>query len=739
MVLLRRILGWVATGTALTLMMVGFVAPPRAAAVDIYTTEGIHEVNGRTWRTQCSQYSSSVRRCRTDIIATTVVAAPAGFVSQTGWVFNNLTYLPSPRGQWSGNPLATHGTHTIDGRQWRTECDTPATGRNGCRSYILARVVAVVGTNPTRYAWTSQWTFNNIVQFSQQSVPVVPQPPNCNGAPHPAGFRMGPDGRPSPPGRGQIPGNSYHAQYIGNYIRTAMKDTRTTQSQKKCLAIKAGKHLIDGSTTRVVDGVTSRWFPYDFDFRANPTVNTLRAPWYSGITQANALTLSILMADITGDPVWTRYGREVFESFMVRHEDGGFTSREKGFLWFELYRTSPGTSVLNGHFQALIALSAWGETMNEPRAQALVDESLAELDTLLAASEVEVEAGVMGSYELLRGYPAAPLRLVASPGFRVDGTLLNGAPQPIATVKSASPPAPNVLLNSDMTATNGGIPTHWRPRESRSNVTVRDGAVRFVTDGSRWQGVSQSIPAGTFQPGEELNLRARARLTVPEGAPGNSAKVMARQWCSGKDTTLLTTTKTRSDSWTSYDFGFSAPRAGCSLEIILTSANEGPAGSIIEFDDVELSRADVVGPATTPDYDLRVDETPVNTLTFRGSGAATLQAHADGRWQDIGHISLTAGTPASLIVPERHTGRNLHYGYHEGHVAELMLLHKLTGDPLFLDYARRWVPLAPLYNATVPRSDARMVATLDPLSEVPSEMLVLPGSEAHEAKAPESE
>ncbi len=723
-----KILRTVAAAITLALMMAGVVASSPAAAVDVYTTPGTHEVNGRTWRTECSRYSSSVSRCRTEIIATTVVASGNGFTSKNGWVFNNLTYLPSPSGQWAGNPLGTPGYHTIEGRKWRTECNTAATGGNGCRSYIMARVVTVAGTNPIRYEWTSKWLFNNIVQFTQAAPPVDSNSSTCTGAPHPAGYRVLPNGMPSPPADGQVPANSYHPQYIGNYIRNVLKDARTTQPQKKCLATLAGKHLIDGSDTRVIDGVTSRWFPYKYNFRANPAVPILRAPWYSGIAQANSLTLSILMAEVTGDPVWTRYGREVFESFLVPREDGGFASREKGFLWFELYPTTPGTSVINGQFQAISGLAQWGKKMDEPRAIALVDESRADLDTLLKASEVEVESGVMASYELLRGYPAAPLRLVGSTGFRLDKALLNGTPQNIRTVSSSSPQAPNVLLNSSMSATGNGIPTHWNLMGSRSNVTVKDGAVRLVTNGSSWQGVNQSVSAGTFLPGERLNLRARSRLTLPAGTSGTSAKVMARQWCSGRSTTLHTTTKTRSDSWKSYDFGFAAPSAGCSLEIILTSGHTGPAGSIIEFDDVELSRADAVGASTTPGYDLRVDRTPTNVLSFAGAGSATLQAHADGRWQDIGDMTLTADGPATLTVPERHTGRNLHYGYNEGHVAELMYLHGLTGDPMFLDYARRWAPLAPLYNGTVPLSDTRTKSVPDPMGMIIPEILSNPAT-----------
>ena len=82
---------------------------------------------------------------------------------------NNLTYLPSPRSVWKGNPLGNPGSWTdASGRQWRTECDTPTTGRNGCRSYLRADLLTEVKVGgKTTFQWVrGKWVFNNIVMFS---------------------------------------------------------------------------------------------------------------------------------------------------------------------------------------------------------------------------------------------------------------------------------------------------------------------------------------------------------------------------------------------------------------------------------------------------------------------------------------------------------------------------------------------------------------------------------------------
>ena len=86
-----------------------------------------------------------------------------------GWVFNNLTYLPyMTRAQWGENNLVNSGHFNSGGRKWRTECDTAATGRGACRSYIwLPHVIeAYPADGATAYRVTSKWVFNNLFLFA---------------------------------------------------------------------------------------------------------------------------------------------------------------------------------------------------------------------------------------------------------------------------------------------------------------------------------------------------------------------------------------------------------------------------------------------------------------------------------------------------------------------------------------------------------------------------------------------
>ncbi|MCG6567206.1 glycoside hydrolase family 101 beta sandwich domain-containing protein [Tessaracoccus sp. ZS01] len=148
-------------------------APAKFVRTAPYTLAGLHKgINGRDWNTVCEPYSQT-ERCRTDIWATVVKVENGAFVRESGWAFNNLTYLPyMTRAAWKGNPLGdagstNDGVFTSAGRQWRTECDTAATGRGACRSYTMTTVYAATAKPAGGYTFSqrNEWVFNNIVMF----------------------------------------------------------------------------------------------------------------------------------------------------------------------------------------------------------------------------------------------------------------------------------------------------------------------------------------------------------------------------------------------------------------------------------------------------------------------------------------------------------------------------------------------------------------------------------------------
>lgn len=140
------------------------------SATQLYTTAGHWSFNNRAWHTHCTQYSSSVERCQTNIWATVISYENGRFSQKWAWAFNNLTYKASPRASWEAwNVLVTPGDHDSGGRKWKTQCNTEWTGLNACRSQILS-------TTPVykdgRYQVITQWVFNNIVHLTPVPCPV---------------------------------------------------------------------------------------------------------------------------------------------------------------------------------------------------------------------------------------------------------------------------------------------------------------------------------------------------------------------------------------------------------------------------------------------------------------------------------------------------------------------------------------------------------------------------------------
>ena len=138
-------------------------AKPTQRPDSLYTTPGVHRVNGRLWVTTCEPYSKT-ERCTTEIWATQIRIVNGKYKQVNDFVFNNMTYLPSARSLWKDNPLGTPGDHVVNGRQWRTECDTALTGRNACRSSIKASVIERAPGGGFRVV--NKYVLNNIVMFS---------------------------------------------------------------------------------------------------------------------------------------------------------------------------------------------------------------------------------------------------------------------------------------------------------------------------------------------------------------------------------------------------------------------------------------------------------------------------------------------------------------------------------------------------------------------------------------------
>lgn len=273
---IRKVLTLVASVAVLS---AGLVSNPiqANAAVDVYTTPGKHNVNGRQWSTTCEKYSKTVDRCRTNIIATQVVESRGKFVSKKGWVFNNLTYRKSDRGQWRNNPLGNTGSWTDNsGRRWKTECDNASTGGNGCRSYIYSNVIEK--NSRGAFAKRSKWVFNNIVHFnpgssassggssntSRMSMPLRSYRFSSQFGPriHPItkkqSFHTGLDmaascGSSITAARGGVVQSSgWNNAYGNRVVIQSSNNILTTYSHMKAIRVKKGQYVSEGSAVGTV-------------------------------------------------------------------------------------------------------------------------------------------------------------------------------------------------------------------------------------------------------------------------------------------------------------------------------------------------------------------------------------------------------------------------------------------------------------------------------------------------------
>ncbi len=368
------------------------------------------------------------------------------------------------------------------------------------------------------------------------------------------------------------------------------------------------------------------------------------------------------------------------------------------------------------------------------------------LEPALNQDQLDVQGGMLTSYDLVRGYWdkdrdyfASPIRYVnAKPGATgvVTQAQLNGKdvtlPKAVSSAKK-----PNKLLQSTMEGPNGTWPKAWQQVVTSSKTELVGGRMKVTTRGVKggWQGVSQVIPANKLS-GKRLALSLDSELITPGNGTkkGVAGKVAIYELCNGKTTGLVfETQKMRSRDKTGYTMSFTPRNANCDLLLQLMTSSYGDVGTTIYYDNVELREADDEGakldiaPTKTPFTLVSqfVYEEPTQQLTLTGSGTVAVQAYEDGQWQNISprNLTLDPSSPVTVQIPERLTGRNIHYGYHEHHVDELVSLYNRTKadrgkEREFLrEYAQSWVKMAPAKIGTVPaapKPDARMLSVDDP-------------------------
>jgi len=142
---------------------------------------------------------------------------------------------------------------------------------------------------------------------------------------------------------------------------------------------------------------------FDWEYRA-----TLRAPWYSGLAQGQAISLLVRAWEATKIKSYLETAQRAFAAFCTPTCDGGvaFTD-ERGHLWFEEYIVSPPTHILNGFIWAMWGVYDYFLTSGDAFARDLFERAVRTL-------EVNLERYDLGFWSLYE-QSGTFLPMVASP------------------------------------------------------------------------------------------------------------------------------------------------------------------------------------------------------------------------------------------------------------------------------------------------------------------------------------
>ncbi|KRE62219.1 hypothetical protein ASG78_03970 [Nostocoides sp. Soil756] len=193
------------------------------------------------------------------------------------------------------------------------------------------------------------------------------------------------------------------------------------------LALRNGQRLVD----RRVESADAWYYPYDFDFAVHgDTSQMLRAPWYSGMAQGQALSAFVRLYEVTQDPAWLEAADRTFLS-LVQAPVGAapFASwvDASGRAWLEEYPRYPVSSserVLNGHMYAMFGLhDYWQLTGHRPEVARILSGAMY---TVAATTPSEFrQPGWASLYSLFHRYPTVSYHRVHVAQFQMLWRMTN--------------------------------------------------------------------------------------------------------------------------------------------------------------------------------------------------------------------------------------------------------------------------------------------------------------------------
>ena len=142
---------------------------------------------------------------------------------------------------------------------------------------------------------------------------------------------------------------------------------------------------------------------FDWEYR-----DTLKAPWYSSLSQGQGLSLLVRAHKDTAHGSYLSAAEDVFETFTKDVEEGGVSfTDDKGYVWFEETIVEPPTHILNGFIWAIWGVYDYFIYTGDHRALDLFNLSIKTLKDNLS----HFDAGFWSLYE----QSGTRLKMLASP------------------------------------------------------------------------------------------------------------------------------------------------------------------------------------------------------------------------------------------------------------------------------------------------------------------------------------
>lgn len=127
------------------------------------------------------------------------------------------------------------------------------------------------------------------------------------------------------------------------------------------------------------------------------------APWLSGLTQGNGISVLVRAYRLTGEDVFLQVARRAVRTFELDIRDGGVsTSIGDDGVFFEEVAAYPAAHILNGYIYALFGLYDYVALTRDAQIATLIQDSLTTMHSLIN----EFDMGYWSRYDLLHRHPA---------------------------------------------------------------------------------------------------------------------------------------------------------------------------------------------------------------------------------------------------------------------------------------------------------------------------------------------